>query len=48
MVTIKKYSTFEDLKSTKDKSVDLNISMQRHNKFEKFIKSIKITFQSPK
>ena len=40
MKTVKKYSTFEDLKSSEERILDYKLSMKRHSEFEKVIKSI--------
>ena len=40
MKTVKKYTTFEDLKSSEKKSSDIKVSLKRHNDFEKTIMAI--------
>jgi len=40
MKTVKKYSTFEDLKSSEEKITDRQLSLKKHDEFEKVIKAI--------
>jgi hypothetical protein len=40
MKTVKRYTTFEDLKSVETKSIDNKASLKKHNEFEKVIKNI--------
>lgn len=37
---VKKYTTFEDLKSSKEKTMDYKKSIKRHIEFERIIKAI--------
>ncbi len=41
MKAVKKFTTFEDLKSYESKTVDYAVSLKKHNEFEKVIKDIK-------
>lgn len=38
--TAKKYTTFEDLKSSEETTMDYKISLKKHTEFEKVIKAI--------
>jgi len=40
MKSVKRYSTFEELKSGDKKPADDKIRLKKHNEFEKFITSI--------
>jgi hypothetical protein len=40
MKTVKKFTSFEDLKSSESKTVDAKSSLKKHNDFEKVIKDI--------
>jgi hypothetical protein len=40
MKSVKRYTTFEELKSSEEKSVDAKTRLKKHRKFEKFIKSV--------
>ncbi len=40
MKTVKKFTSFEDLKSVENNTVDNKLSLKKHNDFEKVIKSI--------
>jgi hypothetical protein len=40
MKTVKKFTSFEDLKSSESKTVDDKLSFKKHNDFEKVIKEI--------
>lgn len=40
MKTAKKYSTFEELKSSEEKTMDHKASIIKHNEFERIIKAI--------
>ena len=40
MKTVKKFTSFEDLKSSEKESVNYKLSLKRHNDFEKAIKII--------
>jgi hypothetical protein len=45
MKTVRKFTSFEDLKSSENKTVDYKSSMKKHNDFEsviKYIYSIKV------
>ena len=41
MKAVKKFETFEDLKSYKSKTANHPLSLKKHNDFEKVIKDIK-------
>lgn len=41
MKTVKKYTTFGELKSNEKKTLDASLSLKKHNEFEKVIKEIK-------
>ncbi len=41
MKAVKKFTTFEDLKSYESKTVNHSLSLKKHNDFEKVIKSLK-------
>jgi hypothetical protein len=40
MKPVKRYTTFEELKSSEEKSVGAKTRLKKHREFEKFIKSI--------
>ena len=40
MKTVKKYSTFEEMKSSEVKTTDLATSLQKHQEFERVKRSI--------
>jgi hypothetical protein len=40
MKTVKRYTTFEDLKSSEKRPVDYKVRLKKHNEFEKFIMSL--------
>lgn len=40
MKTVKKYTTFEDLKSSEEKTMDYRASVKKHKEFERIIKTI--------
>ncbi len=40
MKTVKKFTSFEDLKSDENKAVDNKLSLKKHHEFEKVIKTI--------
>lgn len=40
MKTVKKYATFEDLKSSEEKTMEYKVSIKKHNEFERIIKMI--------
>ncbi len=41
MKTVKKFTTFEDLKSYESKTMNNTISLKKHKVFERIIKEIK-------
>lgn len=41
MKPVRKYTTFEKLKSIEEKVVDYRTSIKKHNEFERVIKSIR-------
>jgi hypothetical protein len=41
MKPVKKFTTFEDLKSCESKTTDHSLSLKKHNDFEKVIKDIR-------
>jgi len=43
MKLAKKYSTFEQLKSSDEKALDLKTSLKKHSEFEKFIMLLQST-----
>jgi len=40
MKTLKKYSTFEDLKSREQVTLDFKVRLKKHNDFERIINTI--------
>jgi len=40
MKTVKKFTSFEDLKSSESQTADDKLSLKKHNDFEKVIKEI--------
>lgn len=40
MKTVKKYTSFEDLKSSEKRPEDYKVSLKKHNAFEKILKAI--------
>jgi len=41
MQSVKKFKSFEDLKSEERKMTDYSLSLKKHKAFEEFVKSIK-------
>ena len=41
MQTVKKFTTFNDLKSFERKTTEYTVRLKKHNDFEKFIKDIR-------
>ncbi len=41
MKAVKKFETFEDLKSYESKTMNYEVSLKKHNNFEKVIKDIR-------
>jgi hypothetical protein len=41
MNTVKKFTTFDDLKSYENKTVEIASSLEKHNAFKKVIKEIR-------
>lgn len=44
MITVKKYSTFQDLKASEGKVLNYKMRIKKHNEFENFIKAISSIF----
>ncbi len=46
MITVKKYSSFKELKSVENKPRDIKAILRKHNEFAKFIETIKTVFKN--
>jgi len=40
MKKVKKFTSFEDLKSSENKTIDLKLALEKHSNFEKAIRDI--------
>lgn len=48
MKSVKKFETFEKLKSHERNTIDHSLSLEKHNAFEEFIKSVRIQWKISK
>lgn len=48
MKSVKRYTSFEDLKSSKEKPSDYKTRLKRHKEFEKFITSVSTAINQKK